>query len=389
MEPDGKCTSCAQPALNSETITCCSCFGKFHAICSSTGKQQGICNQSFLKLFLTSTTKSNFKWFCDTCLTEFEAKKVTTLEEKFTVLADQLTSLSREFQDVKQAISTNDKSTDDNSSKCCGKTTCGHGVSQPTPWGDENRVQKMKSSLVIKHKTGDSEKVPTDLNKLRDIAVANNIPVSNVGVSKNGNTFIHCPSVEDRNKLQPLLSEQLITKDVVSLKEKQPHITILDITSTDDKDILLEQIRSQNPKIDALIESGEQFDILFTKTQQSSQKVSAVAKVSCSIRDAIKANRNRVFIGINSCRVFDRFYVKRCNHCQQYGHFKDNCQYVVKCGYCGEGHSSETCGHKATEDFSKLSCINCKRNGLAHNGHSAFWAKCPSYVIAQKKDEGK
>ena len=349
-------------------------------MCSSSGKHEGICNQTFLKLFLTSSTKSNFKWFCDACLTEFETKKVTTLEEKFTMLSEQLNALSKDFKEVKDAIPSKS-----DVSGCSGEMTCSSSHNKNTLYGDGERVRKIKSSLVIKHKTGNPDTQPADLNELRKIAVENKIPVSNVGVSDNGCTYIHCPSVEDRNKLQPLLTEHLSTKDVVPLKEKQPHITILDITSSDDKKAILDQIRNQNPKIDALMERGEQFDILFTKTQQSTQKVSAVVRVSCSIRDAIKANKNRVFIGINSCRVFDRFYVKRCNHCQQYGHYKDNCENIVRCGYCGEGHSSESCTHKGTTDFAKLNCINCKKNGLAHTGHSAFWPKCPSYIAAQNK----
>ena len=46
-----------------------------------------------------------------------------------------------------------------------------------------------------------------NLNKLKDIAVNNGIPVSKIGVSKSADTFIHCPSVDDRNKLQPLIQD--------------------------------------------------------------------------------------------------------------------------------------------------------------------------------------
>ena len=108
-----------------------------------------------------------------------------------------------------------------------------------------------------------------DLNKIKDIAVNNNIPVTNIGVSQKGDTFIHCPSAEARDKLQPLISADLEDKEVVSMKEKCPHVTIVDIIQTGDedltKDTILSQIRSQNPQISALIESGNQFNILFTK----------------------------------------------------------------------------------------------------------------------------
>ena len=211
-----------------------------------------------------------------------------------------MTDLSSDFKMVKEMISTGTKS-------ICSSVHCDEtGTAVSTPWSDNNWVHRLKSSLVIKHKSGDTTSTSTDLGKIREIAVKNNIPVSNVGVSKNGYTFINCPSAEDRDKFQPLLSEHLTNKDVVPLKEKQPHITILDIDTDISKGDLLHQIRSQNPKVHALINAGQKFDILFTKKSLHSDKTSAVARVSCSIRYVIKHNRKKLHIGINSCRVFDQ-----------------------------------------------------------------------------------
>ena len=106
---------------------------------------------------------------------------------------------------------------------------------------------------------------------------------------------------------------------------------------------------------------------------------------SCKIREAIRCNRNRIFIGITSCRVYDRFFVKRCNKCQEFGHYKENCPKVDVCGYCSENHPSEECSLKNETDLTLLKCANCKVNNLECSGHSTFWSKCPSYIIAQKR----
>ena len=259
-----------------------------------------------------------------------------------------------------------------------------------TMWCDEQRVHQMKSSLVIKHKSSDVPSTALDLNVVREIAVKNSIPVTNIGVSKKGNTFIHCPSAEARDKLQPLLiNANLVGKDVVSVKEKSPHITIVDIIQTGSEELtkenILVQICSQNPKLAALIESGNEFKVLFIKKNSQTKKFSAAVRVSCDIRRAIKSDRDRIYVGISSCRVYDRFYVKRCNNCQQFGHFKDSCQNETVCGHCSGPHQSEGCSLKESKDFSKLKCTNCKDAPGCGNGHSAFWYNCPAYKEAQKK----
>ena len=196
-------------------------------------------------------------------------------------------------------------------------------------------------------------------------------------------------SAEARDKLQPLISADFKDKDVLPIKDKSPHITIVDITKTGAEDLTKEniflQICSQNPQIADLIDHGNEFNILFIKSDSKSNKCTAVVRVSCCIRDFIKANRNRIYIGINSCRVFDRFYVKRCNKCQKFGHFKDSCPNQATCGFCSQNHESHTCCLKDESDFTKLRCINCKRDNFTDVGHSTFWTKCPSYAIAQKR----
>ena len=86
-------------------------------------------------------------------------------------------------------------------------------------WSNAHRTQSVKASLVIKPVAGDSAKTFPDLGKIKDIAVQNQIQVSNFGKSKTGNTFIHCSSAADRDKLQPLLAENYRDHEILPLKE--------------------------------------------------------------------------------------------------------------------------------------------------------------------------
>ena len=118
-----------------------------------------------------------------------------------------------------------------------------------------------------------------------------------------------------------------------------------------------------------------------------------VVRVSTKIRDAIRSNWNRLYIGTTSAKVYDRFYVKRCYQCNGFGHYAAECSGVVSCGICSLlTHESKDCPHRAETGSTHLSCINCKKaggaGGTSHQGHAASSPKCPAYKLAQKKLRG-
>ena len=86
-----------------------------------------------------------------------------------------------------------------------------------------------------------------------------------------------------------------------------------------------------------------------------------------------------------ACRVTDRFYIKRCNTCQYFGHYSnfhdndtENKKTKVVCGYCSEEHHSKDCPKK-TNNPSSHRCSNCIKIGKNGSGHSAFYYRCPAY----------
>ena len=112
-----------------------------------------------------------------------------------------------------------------------------------------------------------------------------------------------------------------------------------------------------------------------------------VLRVSEEIRRIIETNGDRIFMGFNSHRVFDRFYVKSCAKCHRFGQYHAKCTSKSCCDYCGgEDHASEQCDvHHDEKDQSKYKCVNCEAAGKPHEGHSSHWFKCPTYIEHQDK----
>ena len=145
LDQQGKCTSCAQAVAAGESITCCSCSLTFHAhSCSAYDKQEAICTATLLKLFSCNTTKSNFNWFCDSCLTKFEVDKATTVQDRFHEIISQVSRMAKDLDDVKKTVMNSANSSIPGSGTCCSGHTS-HDVVNNThtgsAWQDVNPIR--------------------------------------------------------------------------------------------------------------------------------------------------------------------------------------------------------------------------------------------------------
>ena len=111
-----------------------------------------------------------------------------------------------------------------------------------------------------------------------------------------------------------------------------------------------------------------------------------VARVSNEIRERIKKNKDTIFVDLTAHRIVDRFYIKRCNKCQKFGHYQDNCTSdKIRCVFCcSDSHCSSSCPIK-NQDTSNFSCPNCKDANKDFSGHSSHWFKCPTCLEVQNK----
>ena len=153
------------------------------------------------------------------------------------------------------------------------------------------------------------------------------------------------------------------------------------------KKILLDDILNRNCNLKTLTESSkDEFlsVVMIQKVMPNAHTVSytAALKMSSKVRKMIYDNDNKLYISLNRCKVYDRYHIKQCYHCQRHGHLSDNCpskeeKQSPSCFYCSGDHRSKDC-----PDKKKLCCINCiKSNHPAivkgASSHSAASSQCP------------
>ena len=205
----------------------------------------------------------------------------------------------------------------------------------------------------------------------------------------NGDVFIELPSNENCQKLIPLLDTNTFEQnEVVQMKSKLPTITILGVKEYTSKEDFIEKLKKQNPLLTDKLDQDNEFSIIYCRKPREMENGKAnqvVARVSDEVRKIIKNCDNKLYIDLEALRVVDRFYIKRCNNCQQFGHYEKDCSNEVRCGYCTNQHKSGDCDQVEEGDFEKYQCMNCKTAGKQHVGHSTHWHKCPTLLEQQKK----
>ena len=323
VDGGGMCSACKTDTNETDVLSCFDCKEVFHALCNS--MESPICNKSFLNTFKRAK-KINFFFLCDVCLTKREQNEASTVTQQISSLTETVAKLASEFSAFKDSQHNRDIQQ--------------NNVEQP--WSNPESVKKMKSSLQIKSNGVDIE--------LEEIASSNSIQVSKAVKHDNGDVVIHLPTVQDSEKLSPLINQETFAgNEVVKVKSKLPTISILSVTNFTTNEDFIEKVKRQNPVIKEKIQNGSEFKIVFTKKPQDEESgnknkyIQVVARVSNDMREAIRLADDRIYMDLVAHKVVDRFFIKRCNKCQKFGHYEKDCSEEVCCGYCHGKHNSHYC----------------------------------------------
>ena len=349
--------------------------------------------------FMSARWKAGFRWFCDRCTLEPEQLKFDILDSVKTMLSEFQEEMSLSMKALEsKVLSTKTLAKDPLPREFAevvkeavkqSKNDRGHngqfGIKVNA--SGNNKVVHSKEVLVVKPKKGSSVS-PTELAAVsHDIDGALRcVPVESCRETKSGAVVMKFPSKEAKNEASTAISNCLGEESHYTVSEPKkllPKITLVGLPKSFPDCDILDGILNKNGKLKELRNDGHTLEIIFTKIKGDFKH--AVIRVSPEIRASIQRENWYVFVGLNKCKVYDRFWVTQCYHCLNFGHIATKCpskSQSATCGFCAGNHNSRACTQKSTPR-----CANCSRMTPPPQSldHFASSHSCPVLVSQRQR----
>ena len=373
LKEDGNCTSCGNISLQGEHVQCFTCKEFFHLVCPNAGADDKVATKTMIGSFLQNSTKKNFMFNCDSCLTEMEIRMADAESRRVEILEKKMDGIDNQLAEIKKMLISKPKATGKDEKEKEGNSI----------WFDKERLKTVKApepkAVLVISNTQNSQKNTENHNTIEKALIDNEIALSKSYKNKTGDLVLVCESEEARDRLKNLVENNNGDIEMSTPKSRQKNITIVGLSKSYKENEVVELLlKNDFIKNFALANKiDEHLKIRAVKPLRNKPEVfQAFASVSPTLREGIGKFKDRVLVGISSCRVYDRSQTKRCNNCQHFGHFAKNCPTPNEpsCGKCSGNHRSDACNSEQKK------CINCIRKNVADSNHTAFDHKCPTMV---------
>ena len=377
LDDHGNCSACGNLSVENEHTKCFACSKLYHVVCKSASAEEKVASMTMIRNFSLSSTKKNFLFFCDKW-SESDSQRINVLEIKMNTIDSQL-----------KEICTMLKVKGESPASIPSKPT--RSPEKRSIWNDAEKLSTVKappsSAVLVIPQVPDRAAHNANRTIVERTVVENQIPLKETFTNKQGDLVLVCESTEKRDQLKELVHS---AKDDISMntpKPKQNSITIVGMTREYSTNEIKQLIVQQNMLIKRFTEANkidDHFKIHSVKPiKNDAERFQVSASVSDTLREGFKKSKDKLIVGVNSCKIYDRTQVKRCNNCQLFGHFAANCPTPSKpaCGKCSGEHPTKDC------TSTDRGCVNCKRNNTEYLSHSAFFHKCPSLLRFQELTE--
>ena len=368
LDSKGICKKCQQDA-QSEHMECWLCKQKYHVIeCEG---EDPMVQPSFLR---NQWPTINRKWSCITftchnCREDANTKQELIMSQRVRVLEEMAQDTNKKLNDLTDALI--NKKQDASMLHDSGNSYA--GVTKGTP------------SLIIigePEKEVSPEVTKNKMEELKKAAIQSKVALKKTYTNRSGKTVVLCNSEKSKEIILPHVNKLFETSKINTPKPKLPTVSVPFIQGQYTKEELMEALNNQNEESGITI-NKDNAEVIFISPMRDQDKDGlhqAVLRVSEDVREKIKSNGNRIFIGSSSCPVYDRFFVKRCNRCQSFHHYHKECKKEEVCANCAEGHDTRKCNNTGN-----LKCINCSIGGFENINHCASSFQCPAYILEQDK----
>ena len=261
----------------------------------------------------------------------------------------------------------------------------------------EKPLPKMHTLTIVNKAEGDGEPTPISESEWTTVVKKDlkgslkSIPVQKASLSS-GTATLRFATKDHLDKAEQALTRKYtVSPESKEQKKLQPKLTISDLDhEISSPEQLKEELLDENVFIRDL-DGQEKLRVVFVDKKDHF----AVLQVSSEIREAVRQNDDRVYLGLQSHRVRDRIHVVQCYHCQEFGHTSGSKYCKSKdseptCFFCAGNHHSRDCTSKKDRKTDKTKCSNCSksRNQTEKNtatNHKASDTLCPFYIREKER----
>ena len=244
-------------------------------------------------------------------------------------------------------------------------------------------IVKRPDVIVVKP-TGSATNVSREDFKQKAEVALKNVKVSNTRISERGSLVVEVPSQSEHSIATENLKEAFPNNFTVEAPKKiQPKLTITSLPDHFTVDNLIPRICEKDSRLEDMVKSGEEFSVIkmWSNKDRNGDVRSKKFAVKCSpkIREYVM-NYNNGYLYLSLCRskVYDRFFVTQCYHCQSFNHIASKCPNINDspvCCKCAGDHNTKDC------NSNREKCNNCSKAKLksSHN-HKSNSYDCPIYA---------
>lgn len=250
----------------------------------------------------------------------------------------------------------------------------------PKEYKPKGYAQRYIAVLEAKTEGRGVEEIRKDLLKELDPR-SSQIKILKTTATKSGRLLVHCDTNDDINLLKEQLSQKPALGDIScqTLKKLNPRVLVAGVSSEIRKEEITDYIVSQN----RMNLKKEDITPRFSFAAGQYARNWVLETTPAAFQTLMK--KQRVFIGITSCRVENYVRTVRCFKCCRIGHVQANCtEAKPKCARCNGDHIAKECKKK------ELCCVNCMDSNTKYKknynvGHSALDAKCPTDMFHKNR----
>jgi hypothetical protein len=236
------------------------------------------------------------------------------------------------------------------------------------------------------HSCKSNEKTIKEMVNNINKTAKNRIHINNCKYVGKGGLVLNCVSAKDSDHLIDSMKQNNEFTAKVPTK-RFPGIVVKNVDESIDEEGVVDEIVAKNVELNDYFVNNKKEKISENiickfkfRRRQNETTNTWVLEISPNVWNILR-NRRSIYMGWNACRFEEYLYIKRCYHCQRFGHISNECkdkELAEICGNCSGSHSTKGCTKTSVKK-----CTNCLRFNIQNpnkrqlsTNHSVFSTDC-------------